>query len=78
MIKVFTSDRGRVVADIIENLAKVIGHGKAGLWMLTACPALGHNISPVMALKDNREAEVRTAAAALIAERNGIAGRVAS
>jgi hypothetical protein len=76
---VFTSERARVAADIIDKLAKVIGHGKAGLWMLSAHPTLGLNCSPIMALKDGREQEVRAAAAALI-ERSlhNIAGRVAS
>ncbi len=66
-MSVFTSEKARIAADIIDQLAKVIGHGKAGFWMLTACPALGEHVSPVMALKAGHEAEVRAAAAALIA-----------
>ena len=68
---VSTSEKARVAADIIDQLARAIGHGKAGCWMLTACPALGEHVSPVMALKDGREAEVRAAAAVLVDERNG-------
>jgi hypothetical protein len=76
-IKVFTSEKARIAAEIIDQIAKVIAHGKAGFWMLAACPALGRNCSPVMALKQGREAEVRAAAAALIAKHN-IAGKVAA
>jgi hypothetical protein len=68
-LTVFTSDKARVAADIIDQLAKASGHGKAGFWMLTACPALGVSCSPAMALKAGREQEVRAAAAVLIAER---------
>jgi hypothetical protein len=78
MIQVSTSAKARVAADIINQLAKVIGHGKAGFWMLTANPAFiledvetGEIFqgSPVMALKAGMEQEVRAAAAALIAEK---------
>jgi hypothetical protein len=68
-VKVFTSEKARVAADIIDQLAKVIGHGKAGAWMLTVCPSLGVSCSPITALKAGREQEVRAAASALVAER---------
>jgi hypothetical protein len=74
-VAVFTSEKARVAAEIIDQLAKVIGHGKAGFWMLAACSALGVNCSPIMALKAGREQEVRAAAAALIDERKPIGAR---
>jgi hypothetical protein len=66
-VTVFTSAKARVAADIIEQLAKAIGHGKAGFWMLTSCPRsqlLAGNGTP-----SRPRTRVRAAAAALIAER---------
>jgi hypothetical protein len=70
-LTVSTSEKARVAAEIIDRLKTVLSPGKAGLWMLNACPTLGLNCSPLQAPKDGREAEVRAAATALIDERNG-------
>jgi hypothetical protein len=68
-VKVFTSEKARVAAEIIDQLAKVIGTGAAQRWLLNADPILGIQVSPLMALKAGREQEVRAAASALVAER---------
>jgi hypothetical protein len=72
MIQVFTSEKARVAADIIDQLKTVMSAGKAGSWMIMACSDLGPECSPVQALKDGREAEVRAAADALIAENKAV------
>jgi hypothetical protein len=70
-LTVFTSDKARIAADIIDQLAKASGAGAAQRWFFNADPILGIQVSPLMALKAGREQEVRAAAAALIDERNG-------
>jgi hypothetical protein len=69
MTKVFTHPTARIAADIIDQLAKAVGAGEAQRWFLNAEPALGIQVSPLMALKVGREQEVRDLVKAMIAEK---------
>ena len=60
MIEFFTSPKARIAAEIMDELAKTIGHVHASRWMLASHDALG--TSPIEAIKAGRHDDVRALA----------------
>ena len=62
MVEFSTSQKAKIAADIIAQLASSIGVFEANKWMQKPWPDLGPDCSPIMALKAGREQEVRVCA----------------
>jgi hypothetical protein len=65
MVTFVVSRKGKIAAEIFDQLAPRLGSAAASAWMLSACDDLD-GLSPIQAIKAGRQDDVRACAAGLL------------
>jgi hypothetical protein len=65
MVVFVVNRKGKIAAEIFDQLTAQVGASAASIWMFSPCDDL-HGMSPIQAIKAGRQQEVRVCAAALV------------
>jgi hypothetical protein len=65
MVTFVVNRKGKIAAEIFDQLAARLGAAAASIWMLSPCDDL-NGMSPIQAIKAGRQQEVRVCAVVLV------------